>query len=100
VGRGDALDVQAHAAHVERKAAGLANAWFTAATDAVQAYEFLAMAEAGELAATAAFGALNRGDGAIAELVEFALPLQERHLRQALDATHAAAAGVVATLRA
>jgi hypothetical protein len=87
-------DVLSHADLVERKAAELAAVWFTAATDAVQAYEFLAMAEAGELAATAALGALNRGgEAAIEELVSFARPVQERHLRAALDGCTRAAAG-------
>jgi hypothetical protein len=90
-------DVLAHADLVERKAGELAAAWFKAATDAVQAYEFLAMAEAGELAATAALGALNRGgEAAIEELVAFARPVQERHLLAALAGCTRAAAGALA----
>jgi hypothetical protein len=91
--------VLAHADYVERKAGELQHAWFKAATDATQAYEFLAMAEAGEVAATSALGALSRGDAAIEELVSFALPVQERHLRHALDGTRASAAAAAATLR-
>jgi hypothetical protein len=90
-------DVLTHADLVERKAGELSSAWFKAATDAVQAYEFLAMAEAGELAATSALGALNRGGEAeIEELVQFARPVQERHLLAALEGCTRAAAGALA----
>ena len=86
-------DVLAHAQYVQRKAGELAHAWFKAATDAVQAYEFLAMGEAGEVAATAALGVLNGGaDPALEELVAWALPVQQRHLQQALDGCARAAA--------
>jgi hypothetical protein len=90
-------DALSHADLVQRKACELAAAWFKAATDAVQAYEFLAMAEAGELAATSALGALNRGGEAeIEELVAFAWPVQERHLLAALEGCTRAAAGALA----
>ena len=68
-----------------------------AGTDSVQAYEFMAMAEAGELAATLALGALDRGgDPLVEELVEFAVPVQERHLRTALDGCVRRARGALA----
>jgi hypothetical protein len=90
-------DVLSHADLVERKAAELAAVWFKAATDGVQAYTFLAMAEAGELAATSALGVLNcGGEAAVEELVAFARPVQERHLRAALDGCTRAAAGALA----
>jgi hypothetical protein len=86
--------VLAHAQYVQRKAGEMEHAWFRAATDAVQAYEFLAMGEAGEIAATAALGVLNGGgdEPAVDELVAWALPIQERHLQQALDGCARAAA--------
>ena len=94
-------DVLSHAQYVQRKAGEQAQAWFKAATDAVQAYEFLAMAEAGEVAATAALGALGAGDAAIDEPVAWALPLQERHLQHALRrAAETAAAVPVGTIPA
>jgi hypothetical protein len=86
-------EILAHAAYVERKAGELANAWFRAGTDAVQAYELLAMAEAGEVAATLALRVLGEGDGEVAELAAWALEVQERHLRAALDGCVRAAAG-------
>jgi hypothetical protein len=89
-------DVLAHSAYVERKAGELANAWFKAGTSAVQAYEFLAMAEAGEVAATLALRVLGVGDAEAAELAAWALALQERHLQTALDGCVRAAAGVPA----
>jgi hypothetical protein len=89
-------DVLSHAQYVQRKAGEQLHAWFKAATDAVQAYEFLAMAEAGEVAATTALAALGEGDPAIAELVAWALPLQERHLQHALQRTAETAAAVPA----
>jgi hypothetical protein len=90
-------DVLSHAAYVDRKAGELLKAWVKAGTDAVQRWEFLAMAEAGELAATAALGALNRGgERAIEELVDYALPVQERHLQAALDGCARIAAGALA----
>jgi hypothetical protein len=54
------------------------------------------MAEAGEVAATAALGALGEGDGSIDELVAWALSLQERHLQHALARTAEAASAVPA----
>lgn len=89
-------DVLAHAATVERKAGELAQAWFRAGTDAVQAYELLAMAETAELAATLALQALGEGHGEVAELAAWALAVQERHLRAALDGCVRCAASVPA----
>lgn len=79
-------EIHAHAAYVQRKAGEMANAWFKAATDGIQALEFLSMGEAGEIAAWAALAELNgSGDPAIAELCAWALPIQERHLKDALE---------------
>lgn len=89
-------DVLAYAASVERKAAELANVWFRAGTDGVRAYEFLAMAEAGELAATLALRALGEGDAEVAQLAAWALGVHERHLGTAFDGCVRAAAGVPA----
>ena len=79
-------DVLARAATVNRKAGEQLHAWVKAGTDSVQAYEFMAMAEAGELAATRALDVLNGGgDPLVEELVRWAVPAQERHLRAAFD---------------
>jgi len=79
-------EIQEHAVYVERKAGEMKNAWIKLATDAVQGFQFLAMGEAGEVAAWVALGTLNGTyDRAIAELVDWALPIQEQHLRYALE---------------
>ena len=49
--------------------------------DDLDGFEFLAMAEAGEVGHWSVLGALNEraGDPRLRELVEWALPIQERH---------------------
>ncbi len=79
-------ELHAHAAYVQRKAGEMAGAWFKAATDGVQALQFLAMGEAGEVATWAALAQLNgQWDPAVTELCEWALAVQERHLKDALE---------------
>ncbi len=55
--------------------------------DALDGFEFLTMAEAGEVGHWAVLGKLNEraGEDELAELVEWALPIQERHLSDARD---------------
>ena len=52
--------------------------------DGLDGFEFLTMAEAGEVGHWEVLGKLNEqaGERAITELVEWALPIQERHLEQ------------------
>ena len=79
-------EIQAHAVYVQRKAGEMTNAWIKLGTDAVEAFSFLAMGEAGEVAVWIALGTLNGTfDTEVAELVEWALPIQERHLQAALE---------------
>lgn len=79
-------EIQAHAAYVQRKAGEMASAWFKAATDGIQACQFLAMGEAGEIATWAALAELNgQWDPAIVELCAWAIPIQERHLKDAFE---------------
>jgi hypothetical protein len=49
--------------------------------DGLDGFEFLTMAEAGEVGHWAVLGKLNEqaGEGELAELVDWALPIQERH---------------------
>ena len=51
-------------------------------SDELDGFEFLTMAEAGEVGHWAILGKLNEtaGEDAIKELVDWALPIQERHL--------------------
>jgi hypothetical protein len=53
--------------------------------DGLDGFEFLTMAEAGEVGHWEVLGKLNEsaGESEIAELVEWALPIQQRHLDQA-----------------
>jgi hypothetical protein len=53
-------------------------------SDGLDGFEFLTMAEAGEVGHWAVLGKLNEsaGESEIAELVEWALPIQERHFAE------------------
>src|SRR6185312_11464667 len=56
-------------------------------SDGLDGFEFLTMAEAGEVGHWAVLGKLNEsaGEDGVAELVEWALPIQERHFSSAKD---------------
>jgi hypothetical protein len=56
-------------------------------SDGLDGFEFLTMAEAGEVGHWAVLGKLNEsaGESEIAELVEWALPIQERHFADVKD---------------
>jgi hypothetical protein len=77
-----------HANTADEKSSDLAGAWFKAGTGPLEALTFLAMGEAGEVAVWTALAELVRGsdDEELVALVEWALPVQERHLRVALGA--------------
>jgi hypothetical protein len=55
--------------------------------DELDGFEFLTMAEAGEVGHWAVLGKLNEsaGESGISELVEWALPIQERHFADVKD---------------
>src|ERR1700709_585323 len=55
--------------------------------DGLDGFEFLTMAEAGEVGHWAVLGKLNEsaGESQITELVDWALPIQERHFADAKD---------------
>ena len=57
--------------------------------EALDGFEFLTMAEAGEVGHWSIVGKLNEraGNPSVAELVEWALPIQRRHLDDVLDAS-------------
>jgi uncharacterized protein YigA (DUF484 family) len=56
-------------------------------SDELDGFEFLIMAEAGEVGHWAILGKLNEtaGEDGVQELVDWALPIQERHLTTARD---------------
>jgi hypothetical protein len=55
--------------------------------DGLDGFEFLTMAEAGEVGHWAVLGKLNEqaGEAELGELVEWALPIQERHFSEARE---------------
>ncbi|MDX6610575.1 MAG: hypothetical protein QOF85_2500 [Solirubrobacterales bacterium] len=56
-------------------------------SDGLDGFEFLTMAEAGEVGHWAVLGKLNEaaGEQELSELVDWALPIQERHFDEAKD---------------
>jgi hypothetical protein len=62
--------------------------------DDLDGFEFLTMAEAGEVGHWEILGKLNEkaGETEVEELVEWALPIQERHLRDVRQGSLALAA--------
>jgi hypothetical protein len=62
--------------------------------EALDGFEFLVMAEAGETGHWQVLQAMNdkAGEAVIRELTEFAIPVQDRHLKDVLEATVALAA--------
>jgi len=86
-------EVRAHTGSTYARAVDLVDAWFKAGTDPLQAWSFLAMGEAAEVAAWSAVAVLaaQGGAGDVAELAAWALPVQERHLAVALAGARALA---------
>jgi hypothetical protein len=74
----------AHANSTAATGLDLLDAWFKADTDPVEAWTFLVMVEAAEVAVWKALAATANGE--VAELAAWALPLHERHLDAALAA--------------
>ncbi len=83
----------AHANTIAAKAADLANAWFKAGTGPIAAWAFLAMGEAGEVATWTALCSLAAPDERLAELAEWGLEVQRRHLELVLDGSLLATGG-------
>lgn len=82
-----ATEMLAHANAVKETAADLLGAWFKRGTGPLAAWSFLAMGEAAEVASWAALRELAaRADPAgVGALANWGLPMQERHLRVALE---------------
>ncbi len=80
-------EILSHAHSTRNKAADLAGVWLKAGTGPLSAWGFLAMGEAAEVSVWSALAALARkaGERDFVLLAERALPVQERHLRVALD---------------
>jgi hypothetical protein len=87
-----AAEVLAHANTVSDRTADLAGAWFRAGTGLLAAWTFLAMGEAGEVAAWSSLRLLAEREGRLVELAEWGLEVQRRHLELALDGVELIAA--------
>ena len=70
------------AREVKSKAKEMMTTYLDQASDALDGFEFLTMAEAGEVGHWEILGTLNEraGKAEVKELVEWALPIQKRHL--------------------
>jgi hypothetical protein len=81
-----AREMLSHANTVAERASDLAGAWFKAGTDPPSAWSFVAMGEAAEVTTWVAVTALalQAQAAGVAELADWALPVQQRHLELAL----------------
>jgi hypothetical protein len=70
------------AREVKQKAQGMMKTYLDQASDALDGFEFLTMAEAGEVGHWEILDTLNKraGKAEVGELVDWALPIQKRHL--------------------
>ena len=69
------------------KAAKMASTYLDRSADALDAFEFMTMAEAGEVGHWAIVAKLNEkaGHPELRKLTQWALPIQQRHLQDVLD---------------
>jgi hypothetical protein len=67
----------------KKKATEMMSDYLERGSDGLDGFEFLTMAEAGEVGHWEILGKLNEkaGESEVRELVEWALPIQERHLK-------------------
>jgi hypothetical protein len=75
------------AQETKNEAAEMMSTYLGSDSDELDGFEFLTMAEAGEVGHWEILGKLNEkaGEPELEELVEWALPIQERHLQQARE---------------
>lgn len=75
------------ARETKHEAAQMMSTYLGDDADALDGFEFLTMAEAGEVGHWAIVGVLSRraGNQKLLRLVEWAKPIQERHLREAME---------------
>ena len=82
------------AQETKNEAAEMMSTYLGSDSDDLDGFEFLTMAEAGEVGHWEILGKLNEkaGEAELEELVEWALPIQERHLRDVRQGSLALAA--------
>ncbi|MEA2354846.1 MAG: hypothetical protein QOD61_975 [Solirubrobacteraceae bacterium] len=75
------------AREVKGEAAEMMETYLAGEDDALDGFEFLTMAEAGEVGHWSIVGKMNEraGNPSIRQLVAWALPIQERHFKDVLD---------------
>jgi hypothetical protein len=74
--------IQEEAASTKRKGAEMMKIYLDASSDVLDGFEFLTMAEAGEVAHWRVLKQMNSGSRTIEELCEWAIPIQERHFAE------------------
>jgi coenzyme F420-reducing hydrogenase alpha subunit len=82
------------AREVKKKAAEMMSTYLDKDADALDGFEFLTMAEAGEVGHWSVLQTLTQsaGNAEVRELVEWALPIQERHFKDVLEGSRKLAA--------
>ena len=77
------------AREVKGEATEMMETYLAGEEEALDGFEFLTMAEAGEVGHWSIVGKLNEraGNPDVQELVEWALPIQQRHFQQVVDAS-------------
>jgi hypothetical protein len=86
--------IMAEARDVKGKGAEMLKIYLDADADALDGFEFLTMAEAAEVGHWSVLEQMSRGAGKpeVAQLVAWALPIQDQHYRAALEASKEIAA--------
>ena len=81
--------ILAEAREVKAKGAQMLSTYLDAESDALDGFEFLTMAEAGEVGHWEILGTINKRarNGRVRELVSWGLPIQKRHLKDARAAS-------------
>jgi hypothetical protein len=72
------------------KGAEMMKTYLDSESDSLDGFEFLTMAEAGEVGHWSVLAAMSQSGGAhpqVVQLVEWALPIQQRHLKDVMDAS-------------
>jgi coenzyme F420-reducing hydrogenase alpha subunit len=82
------------AREVKKKATEMMRTYLDDDSDALDGFEFLTMAEAAEVGHWSVLKTLNEraGNSEVEELVDWALPIQERHFQEALQGSRQLAA--------
>jgi coenzyme F420-reducing hydrogenase alpha subunit len=82
------------AREVKKKAAEMMSTYLEKDADALDGFEFLTMAEAAEVGHWSVLQTLNdsAGNSEVSQLVEWALPMQERHFQNVLQGSRKLAA--------